>query len=382
MDRVDALVVGAGVVGLAVGRALARRGLETVIVEQATAIGTETSSRNSEVIHAGLYYPAGSLKARLCVRGKHLLYAYCGERGIAHRRCGKLVVATEEQQVAHLHRLAAQAMANGVDEVRVIDAAAALALEPALSCVAALASASTGIIDSHALMLSLLGDFEDRGGALALATRVEGVDTARRGDPARHRVRISADGQPMEVAAEVVVNAAGLWAPLLARQFSALDPAHVPQACFAKGSYFSLSGRAPFSRLVYPVPEPGGLGVHLTLDLGGRARFGPDVQWLSIDSPAQIDYRADASRLGEFCSAIRRYWPALPEHRLQPDYAGVRPKLSRDGSVADFLIEDEGTHGVTGLVNLFGIESPGLTASLAMAEEVADRIAPRQPARP
>jgi L-2-hydroxyglutarate oxidase LhgO len=374
MDRVDALVVGAGVVGLAVGRALALRGLETVVVEQATAIGTETSARNSEVVHAGLYYPTGSLKARLCVSGKHRLYAYCAQRGIAHRRCGKLVVATDAQQVAALYRLAAQAQANGVDDVRLIDAAAALAKEPALACVAALESPSTGIVDSHALMLSLQGDLEDHGGALALATRVERVDPARPGDPARHRVRFSADGQAMALAADVVVNAAGLWAPLLARRFAALDPARLPQARFAKGSYFSLAGRAPFSRLIYPVPEPGGLGVHLTLDLAGQARFGPDVQWLDIDSPAQIDYAADASRLDDFCRAIRRYWPALPEDRLQPDYAGVRPKLSCDAAAADFVIEGEAAHGVPGLLNLFGIESPGLTAALAIADEAVARL--------
>jgi L-2-hydroxyglutarate oxidase LhgO len=373
MDRVDALVIGAGVVGLAVGRALARRGLETVIVDQATAIGTETSSRNSEVIHGGLYYAPGSLKARLCVQGRQQLYAYCAERGVPHRRCGKLVVATDETQRAALHGLHAQAHANGVTDLRLIDAAEAGALEPALACVAALHSPSTGIVDSHALMLSLQGDFEDHGGALALATRVDGVDPGRPADPARHRVRISADGQTMDLAAGIVVNAAGLWAPLLARRFSALDPSRLPQAHHAKGNYFSLSGRAPFSRLIYPVPEPGGLGVHLTLDLGGQARFGPDVQWLDVQTPAQIDYTVDASRLSAFAHAIRRYWPALPADRLQPAYAGVRPKLSRTG-VADFVIDDETAHGVAGLVNLFGIESPGLTAALALADEVAARV--------
>lgn len=369
MDRVDALVVGAGVVGLAVGRALARRGLETIVLERADAIGTGTSSRNSEVIHAGLYYPAGSLKARLCVQGRRQLYAFCDSHGVAHRRCGKLVVATSPDQHAALESTRAKAAANGV-ELRWLEAAEAQALEPALRCTAALHSPETGIVDSHGLMLALQGDLEAAGGALALCSPVQGLRCRDDG----HVVEVGGDA-PMELAAGIVVNAAGLWAPQLAAATDGLDRAHTPQAHHAKGNYFSLAGRAPFSRLIYPVPEQAGLGVHLTLDLAGQARFGPDVEWLPPGSPDAIDYRVDPARADGFYAEIRRYWPDLREGALQPAYSGVRPKLGGPGSAAaDFVVQGPQDHGVAGLVNLFGIESPGLTSCLALADEVLRRF--------
>ncbi len=369
MDSVDAVVIGAGVVGLAVGRALAGSGLETVVLERAHAIGTGTSSRNSEVIHAGLYYPAGSLKARLCVAGRDLLYAFCESHGVAHRRCGKLVVATSVAQHGALVATQAQAAANGV-QLQWLEAQAAAALEPALRCTAALLSPDTGIVDSHALMLALQGDLEAADGALALQSPVSGVHLAQ------DRLVVDVGGEsPMQLAAGVVVNAAGLWAPGLAERMPDLAPGHRPQAFHAKGNYFALAGRAPFGRLIYPVPEQAGLGVHLTLDLAGQARFGPDVQWLPPGSPDEIDYRVDASRADAFYAEIRRYWPDLRDGALQPAYSGVRPKLQGPGEVAgDFVLQGPAEHGVAGLVNLFGIESPGLTASLAIADEVLARL--------
>lgn len=367
MEQVDAIVVGAGVVGLAVGRALALAGRETVVLEAERAIGTGISSRNSEVIHAGLYYPSGSLKARLCVAGRQALYAYCADRGIPHRRCGKLIVATGEAQRGPLAALAAQARANGVGDVQALTRDEALALEPELQCAAALLSPSTGLIDSHALMLSLQGDLERAGGVVALATRVERIVA---GPP--HAVR-TADA---EIAAPIVVNAAGLDAPALAARTEGLGPAFRPAAHYAKGHYFSLAGRAPFSRLVYPLPEAAGLGVHLTLDLAGQARFGPDVEWVAPDAEGRLDYRVDAARAPSFEAEIRRYWPGLPAAALQPAYTGVRPKLRGAGGPAqDFRIDGPAEHGIPGLVNLLGIESPGLTSCLALAEAVLDRLA-------
>ena len=363
--RVDCIVIGAGVVGLAVARACALRGLETIVLEREAAIGTGTSSRNSEVVHAGIYYPEGSLKARACVRGKHLLYAYCARRGIPHRRCGKLIVATAPEQVEALERLRAAGLANGVTELNMLDADAARALEPNLHCSAALESGSTGIVDSHGLMLALRGDCEAAGGMLAFGAPVLGGRATTNG------VVVEVGGaEPMAVSAGLVINCAGLHAQAVAAAFDGIRPERVPPRYLAKGSYFSLSGRAPFSRLIYPVPEAGGLGVHLTLDLGGQARFGPDVEW--VDG---IDYTVDAARGEAFYDAIRRYWPALPDGALQPAYAGIRPKLSGPGQpAADFVIQEASGHGVPGLINLFGIESPGLTASLALAEEVLARI--------
>ncbi|MBX3607567.1 MAG: NAD(P)/FAD-dependent oxidoreductase [Piscinibacter sp.] len=369
MDRVDAIVIGAGVIGLAVGRALARRGLETIVLERENAIGTGTSSRNSEVIHAGIYYPRGSLKARLCVQGRQLLYAYCAEHSVTARRCGKLIVATSDAQRPKLEATRAAAAGNGV-ELQALDAQAAQALEPALQCVAALLSPETGIVDSHALMLALQGDLEAAGGALALCSPALALHC----DADGHVVEVGG-AAPMALGARIVVNAAGLWAPGLAARTAGLAPGHVPQARHAKGNYFSLSGRAPFSHLIYPVPEAAGLGVHLTLDLAGQARFGPDVQWLPPGPPDAIDYRVDPARGESFYAEIRRYWPALPDGALQPAYSGVRPKLGGpEAAAADFVLQGPAEHGLAGLVNLFGIESPGLTSSLAIADEVLRRL--------
>ncbi len=370
MERVDAVVVGAGVVGLAIGRALALRGLETVVLERASAIGTGTSSRNSEVIHAGIYYPGGSLKARLCVSGRALLYRYCETHGVEHRRCGKLLVATGEAQRGRLAQIQAQAERNGVHDLRALDAAEARALEPELAAVAALHSPSTGIVDSHGLMLALQGDLEAHGGALAL--RSPALSVAREG--AAHVVEIGGEA-PMALGARLVVNAAGLWAPGVAAAIAGLAPQQVPTARYAKGNYFALAGRAPFSRLIYPVPEEAGLGVHLTLDLAGQARFGPDVEWIAPATPDAIDYRVDAQRAAAFEAEIRRYWPGLPAGALQPAYSGVRPKLHVAGAAAqDFVLQGPADHGVAGLLNLYGIESPGLTASLALADEALSRL--------
>ena len=367
MDSVDTVVIGAGVVGLAVARALALAGHEVVILEAETAFGTVTSARNSEVIHAGLYYPTGSLRASLCVRGKQLLYDHCASHGVAHRRCGKLIVATQADELPALARLQATAAANGVPDLLALSAAQANALEPALACVGALLSPSTGIIDSHALMLSLLGDAERAGAMLALCAPVRGGRVTPRGIELTVG---SSDAQQPEtrLLARQVVNSAGLNAPALARLFDGLPADSVPREHLAKGCYFTLSGKAPFSRLVYPAPgQSGHLGVHLTLDLGGQARFGPSFKW--VDS---VDYTVDAADAQGFEAEVRRYWPGLPDHALQPGYAGLRPKISGPGeAAADFRIDGPAWHGVPGLVNLFGIESPGLTASLAIAETVA-----------
>lgn len=373
MDSVDAIVVGAGVVGLAVGRALARRGLETFVLEREDAIGTGISSRNSEVIHAGLYYTPGSLKARLCVAGREQLYAYCVSHGVAHRRCGKLVVATTLEQAEGLPALAQRAQANGVTDLALLSAAEAIALEPALRCDAALLSPSSGIIDSHGLMLALQGDVERAGGSVVLRSPVERVECDDQGNQG-HRVEVGG-AEPMTLRARLVVNAAGLSAPALAARFDGLAPRHVPQARFSKGSYYALAGRSPFRRLVYPMPQDAWLGVHLTLDLAGEARFGPDAQWLDVASVDEIDYRVDPSRADDFYADVRRYWPGLPGGALQPAYSGIRPKIHGPGEPApDFSIQGPCEHGVVGLVNLFGIESPGLTSCLALADEVLARL--------
>ncbi len=370
-ERVDTLVIGAGVVGLAVARALAQAGREVVVLERARAIGTGVSARNSEVIHAGLYYAPGSLKARLCVRGRELLYDFCASHGVAHRRCGKLVVATDAAQVAALADLAARAEANGAP-VRRLSGPEARALEPALTCRAALLSPATGILDSHALMLALQGDLESAGGAVALGSAFAGAEVTPRG----LRVRVDSGGAaPTELLARRLVNAAGLDACAAARAIAGLDPRQVPREHFAKGSYFALSGRAPFRHLIYPAPRDAWLGVHLTLDLGGQARFGPDEEWLDHSDPGALDYRVDPGRAAAFYTAIRRYWPALPDGALRPDYSGVRPRIHGPGEAApDFRIDGPETHGVPGLVNLFGIESPGLTSALAIGETVAGRL--------
>jgi len=377
VEQIDAVVIGAGVVGLAVGRELALQGLEVMVLESENAIGTGTSSRNSEVIHAGIYYPAGSLKARLCVQGKDMLYAYCAERGVAHARLGKLIVATSAEQVAQLAGIQAKAAANGVHDLRPVSAAEARELEPALQCDAALLSPSTGIVDSHGLMLALQGDMENAGGWLALVSPVKsvGVGVGVGQGTASHPLRVtSEDGT--EIAARFVVNAAGLNAVAVAQRIEGLDPSLLPRASYAKGNYFTLAGKAPFGRLIYPVPEHAGLGVHLTLDLGGQAKFGPDVQWVTDPTDLVVDPR----RGDAFYAEVRKYWPALPDGALQAGYAGMRPKISGPHeAAADFLIQGPQQHGVPGLVNLLGIESPGLTSSLAIAAEVRVRLGMAQP---
>jgi len=369
MEDFDCAVIGAGVVGLAVARALALQGREVIVLEAEGAIGTGTSSRNSEVIHAGIYYPQGSLKALLCVEGREALYAYAQARGVPHRRCGKLIVATAPPQVAQLEVIVAKARANGVDDLVMLTREEARTMEPQLECLAAVHSPSTGIVDSHALMLAYQGDLENAGGMLALKSGVRHAQCAPDGI-----VLTATDGTVLRCAS--VVNAAGLGAPALARRFEGLPASAVPADYFAKGSYFTLAGRAPFSRLVYPVPEAAGLGVHLTLDLGGQAKFGPDVQW--VDSPD--DLVVDPSRGEGFYAEVRRYWPGLADGALIPGYAGIRPKISGPGEAArDFLIEGPEAHGVAGLVNLFGIESPGLTSSLAIGRYVAQLLAGSAP---
>ncbi len=364
MNAIDCLVIGAGVIGLAVARALARAGREVVVVEAEDAIGTGVSSRNSEVIHAGIYYPTGLTKTRLCVDGNAMLYRFCRDYRVPHRRCGKLIVATAENEVAKLAALEDQAKANGVEDLVWLSGAEARALEPALRANRALLSPSTGIVDSHALMLALKGDAEAHGAMIALATPV--VFGRAQGDG----VTIETGGaEPMRLAATLVVNAAGMGAQAVARSIDGMPADRIPPLFLAKGNYFSLSVRSPFSRLIYPMPASGGLGVHLTLDLAGQARFGPDVEWVET-----IDYDVDPQRAKSFYAAIRTYWPGLPDGALQPAYAGIRPKIARPGgSSTDFLIQTQRDHGVRGLVNLFGIESPGLTASFAIAEEIAQR---------
>lgn len=361
MEQVDCVVIGAGVVGLAVARALALRGREVMVLEAATATGTGASSRNSEVIHAGIYYPPGSLKARLCVEGKGLLYAYCAERGIGHSRCGKLIVATTDAQAMQLQGMQARAAANGVNDLVLLTGEQARALEPQLECVAALHSPSTGIVDSHGLMLALQGDLENAGGLVVLNSPLVQAECTQ------DAIYLSTeDGTRLQAAA--VVNAAGPQAQQLAGRFAGLPAQHVPPSHYAKGNYFMLPGRSPFSRLIYPVPEAAGLGVHFTMDMGGQARFGPDVQW--VDSPD--DLVVDPARGDAFYAEVRKYWPALADGALTPGYAGIRPKIQAPHEAAkDFLIQGPCDHGVVGLVNLFGIESPGLTSSLAIGDYVS-----------
>jgi L-2-hydroxyglutarate oxidase LhgO len=368
MEKIDCAVIGAGVIGLAVARRLAAQGREVLLLEAESAFGTGISARNSEVIHAGIYYPAGSLKARLCVAGRRLLYAYCAERGIAHRRCGKLIVAAGDAQRGQLGRIAAGAAANGVDDLQALSRDEARALEPALECAAALLSPSTGIVDSHALMLSLLGDAERDGAVLAVNSPVQGGEIVVDGVVLDVG---AAGGDTMRLHAGTVVNCAGLGAQGVARRLRGLAPDSVPPLHYAKGNYFALTGRAPFSRLIYPVPEAAGLGVHLTLDLGGQARFGPDVEWID-----RIDYAVAPERGDAFYAEVRRYWPQLPDGALLPAYAGIRPKPHAPAAPAcDFLVSGPAEHGSRGLVCLYGIESPGLTACLALADHVAGRLA-------
>lgn len=368
MDRVECIVAGAGVVGLAVARTLALAGREVIVVEAASDIGTGTSSRNSEVIHAGIYYPAGSAMARLCVAGRQMLYRYCEDHGVPHRRCGKLIVATGPGESDRLAAIRARAEANGVTDLATLSAKEASAREPALNCTGALHSPSTGIIDSHAFMLSLRGDAEQAGAAFAFHAPLMKARRERNGFVAE----IGGDA-PMTLGCDLLINAAGLSAPEVARAIKGLPPEHIPTAYYAKGNYFACTARVPFSRLIYPLPEPGGLGVHLTLDIGGAGRFGPDVEWVET-----LAYDVDPRRAERFYPAIRRYWPELPDGALVPAYSGIRPKIVPPGAAAqDFVIQGAQHHGVPGLINLFGIESPGLTASLAIAEDVRALISPR-----
>ena len=359
----DIVVAGAGVVGLAIARALALAGREVLIIEAERAFGTITSARNSEVIHAGIYYPQGSLKAECCTSGRRALYNYLRERNLPFRQCGKIIVATDEAEAGELEGIAARAEANGVEEMRALSRQEMTQMEPALAGTAGLLSPTTGIVDSHAYMLSLLGEAEDHGAALALETRVENGTCLPDG-----RTQLECTGkEPCTLTANVFINAAGLDAPALASRIEGLDQAHVPKAYLAKGSYFTLAGKAPFDRLIYPVPIKGGLGVHLTLDLGGQARFGPDVEWVT-----ERDYQVDPARSDSFYAAIRKYWPDLKDNSLEPAYSGIRPKIAGpDDPNADFVVSGPADHGSAGQVHLFGIESPGLTSSLALAERVA-----------
>ncbi len=363
MDEVECVVVGAGVVGLAVARRLAQAGLEVLILDKAPRIGNETSSRNSEVIHAGIYYPKDSLKAKTCLAGRSFLYSYAEDHGVSHGRCGKLIVAADAAQEAQLATIRAKAHANGATEIEAIDAGRARAMEPNLTCTAALWSPMTGIVDSHALMLAYLGDAEDAGAMLALNAPVA---RAAAKDGGGFVVEVGGEA-PMRLACRTLVNAAGLDAPGLAGRVEGLTPAHVPRAYYCKGNYYTLRGKSPFTRLIYPVPEAAGLGVHLTIDLGGQARFGPDTEWLD-----GVDYGVDPARADAFYAQVRRYWPDLPDGTLEPGYAGIRPKITPEGvAAADFTVAGPRTHGLPGLVNMFGIESPGLTASAPLAETVA-----------
>ncbi len=367
---VETIVVGAGAVGLACAAKLAQMGREVMVLERHDLIGSETSARNSEVIHAGLYYEAGSRKAEYCVAGKRRLYDFCREHGVPFKRLGKLIVAANEGQLPLLAAIGEKARANGVDDVQLLDARSAAALEPELVGAGALFSPSTGILDSHAYMLALQGVLEANGGQVVLNTGVSGISRRSAGG---FDVSVGADG--FSVSCRELVVSAGLHATLVMETLEFTNGYRPPRTYFAKGSYFRLAGRAPFSHLIYPAPEPGGLGVHLTLDMGGQARFGPDVEWLAEETgPEAIDYRVDITRSQAFYAAVRQYWPGLQDGGLIADYSGVRPKLSRDGGAMDFCLHGVKTHGVDGLLALYGIESPGLTSSLALGEAVADLL--------
>jgi L-2-hydroxyglutarate oxidase LhgO len=368
LERCDCAVIGAGVVGLAVARELAVAGREVLVLEAAETFGTATSSRNSEVVHAGLYYPSDSFKARMCRRGRDLLYSYLEEHGIEHLRCGKLVVATDTGEIEILRSVEKRALANGVEDVRWLSGNEATALEPEVRCRAALFSPSTGIFDSHGYMLSLKGEAETHGAAFAFHAEVAGGAVRDSGI----ELSVVNDGAKIGLLCRTVVNCAGLGAQGVARSFRGLPADSVPPLYYSKGSYFSLAARPPFARLVYPPPDHASIGLHYTRDLAGRGRFGPDAQWVE-----KINYDVDARRAAAFYAAIRRYWPGLPDNSLHPDYAGIRPKIQAPHEPPrDFMIQGPEAHGAPGLINLFGIESPGLTASLAIAEHVAERLGP------
>jgi len=363
---IETLVIGAGIVGLATAATLAKAGHNVVVLDREKSIGQGISSRNSEVIHAGIYYPPGSLRAKLCVRGKHLLYKYCEERNIQAKNTGKLIVATEHSELEALDKLKKNAAENSVNDLTKLTSKDAMAMQPGLRCVAALHSPSTGIVDSHSMMLSLHGDIEAHDGAVVCHSEVTNIDRTQNINTITLR-----DGT--SVTAKNIINSSGLASVALASTMTDANSDSIPQARFAKGNYFTLSASAPFTKLIYPAPVVGGLGIHLTIDLAGQKRFGPDVEWLSDTTHDTIDYQVDASRCESFYAAIRKYWPDLPDNSLVPDYAGIRPKIVRPGTAdIDFEISTEEHHGVAGLVNLFGIESPGLTSSLAIAEYISE----------
>ena len=374
MEQVDCVVIGAGVVGLAVAREMALQGRETILLERENAFGTISSARNSEVIHAGIYYPKDSLKAQLCVQGNRMLYEYCRTHQVATQPYGKLIVASDETQIGDLQAILYKAQNNQVPEIGIISGEEAKRLEPQLRCSAAILSASTGIVDSHGYMLSLLGGFEDAGGMVAYQSPLISAKTL--GAKAENGFALEIGGaDEMQIQTQLLINCAGLSAPAIARKIERLDAGQVPKAYFAKGNYFSLSGKSPFFHLIYPIPEPGGLGVHLTLDMGGQAKFGPDVEWLDIDSENQIDYTVNPKRSEGFYEAVRRYWPGLKDGSLQPDYSGVRAKIVPPNAPAgDFCINGPSEHGLQGLYNLYGFESPGLTSSLAIARHLEGLI--------
>ena len=364
-ERVDCIVIGAGVVGLAVARAVALTGREVIVLEKADTIGSETSSRHSEVIHAGIYYAQNSLKARFCVAGKKAMYGFCDDHGVAYKRCGKIIVATDEAQLPELERLKANAAANGVEDLEWMTPTEVTAMEPAVYCVGALLSPSTGILDSHGYMLALQGDAEVAGAMFAFMTPAIGGQVMNDG------IRIDCGGTaPISLTADIVVNSAGLWAQSIAASIGGVPAESVPPTYYCKGNYYTLSGRPPFQRPIYPVPEKAGLGVHVTVDLGGQVRFGPDVEW--VDS---IDYDVDPSRADKFYAAVRKYYPALKDGAIQPGYSGIRPKIQApDEAARDFVIQGPQDHGIPGLINLYGIESPGMTSSLAIADYVQNLI--------
>jgi L-2-hydroxyglutarate oxidase LhgO len=374
MERVDCVVIGAGVIGLAVAREMALQGRETILLERESAFGTISSARNSEVIHAGIYYPKDSLKAKLCVEGNRLLYEYCRSHQVATQPYGKLIVAADDTQINDLQAILYKAQNNGVPEIKMISEKEAKALEPNLQCSAAILSSSTGIVDSHGYMLSLLGGFEDAGGMVAYQSPL--ISAKPIGQNAIDGFELEIGGSDgMKIQTKMLINCAGMSAPAVAKKIEGLKPEQIPKAFFAKGNYFSLSGKSPFKHLIYPIPEPGGLGVHLTLDMGGQAKFGPDVEWLDIDAEEQVDYTVDPKRSEGFYEAVRRYWPELKDGSLQPDYSGIRAKIVPPNSPSgDFCFDTPKEHGLAGLYNLYGFESPGLTSSLAIARHLEGQI--------
>jgi len=374
MDRVDCVVIGAGVIGLAVAREMALQGRETILLERESAFGTISSARNSEVIHAGIYYPKDSLKARLCVEGNRMLYEYCRTHHVATQPYGKLIVASDDSQLDDLQAILYKAQQNNVPEIKMLTGEQAKSMEPELQCSAALLSASTGIVDSHGFMLSLLGGFEDAGGMIAYQSPL--ISAKPIGSKAQDGFELEIGGSDaMKIQTKLLINCAGMSAPAIAKKIEGLAQEQIPKAYFAKGNYFSLSGKSPFKHLIYPIPEPGGLGVHLTLDMGGQAKFGPDVEWLEIDDENQIDYTVNPKRGESFYAAVRKYWPGLKDNALQPDYSGVRAKIVPPNVPAgDFCFNTPKDHGLEGLFNLYGFESPGLTSSLAIAKYLEGQI--------